>query len=246
MTGPHSSIAKTFVLLADTLVTDFDLVEFLYLLADRCQQVLEVDAVGILLADNRGQLNVVAASSERARVLELFQLQNAEGPCLDCYYTGRPVSCPDLAEETERWPRFSQEALSAGFTAVHALPMHLREEAVGGVNLFTTAPGRLDPELLAVGQALADVATIALLHERVSRDRELLAEELQSTLNGRLAIEQAKGILAERRGIGVDEAFGEIRRYARGHDRKLVEIAEAVVTDDPAAAELTGRTFGEE
>lgn len=242
MTGPQPSIAKTFVELADTLVDDFDLVDFLYLLTTRCQQTLAVDAVGLLLADNHGGLNVMAASSEQARVLELFQLQNAEGPCLDCYRTGHPISCPDLATQSGRWPRFTHEALDAGFAAVHALPMRLRENVIGGLNLFTTTPGTLDPELLAVGQALADVATIGLLHERAMRQRELLTEQLQTALNGRLAIEQAKGILAERASTTVGEAFELLRRYARSHNRKLLDLARAVVNhDDPTVADLAPR-----
>jgi GAF domain-containing protein len=187
MTGPQPSIANTFVELADTLVADLDLVEFLHLVAVRTQQTLGV-AVGLLLADNHGGLNVIAASSEQARLLELFQLQNAEGPCLDCYRTGRPVSCPDLSTEPDRWPHFVPEALDSGFAAVHALPMRLRDKTIGGMNLFTATRGALDAELLAVGQALTDVASIGLLHDRAIRERELLTEQLQTTLNNRLTI----------------------------------------------------------
>lgn len=238
MTAPV--VADTFIELANTLVGDFDLVDFLHLITVRSQQALGVDAVGLLLADNHDGLNVVAASSEQARVLELFQLQNAEGPCLDCYRSGQPVSAVDLATES-RWPRFVAWALEGGFAGVYALPMRLRDEVVGGMNLFTGTAGGLDPELLAIGQALTDVATIGLLLERAIRRRDLGTQQLQTALNGRLAVEQAKGILAERAGIGVAEAFDLLRGYAGESGRRLTEVAEAVVHRDPAVAGLALR-----
>jgi hypothetical protein len=244
MTGLQPAVAKTFVELADTLVADFDLVDFLHLVTVRTQQALEVEAVGLLLADNHGGLNVVAASSEQARVLELFQLQNAEGPCLDCYRTGRPVSCPDLSTESDRWPRFVPKALDSGFAAVHALPMRLRDEAIGGMNLFTAERGGLDAELRAVGQALTDVATIGLLHERAIRQRDLLTQQLQTTLKNRLTIEQAKGVVAQCGGITVDEASELLRTYAHSRNQKLTDLAAAVVRNDPAVADLVPRAGG--
>jgi ANTAR domain/GAF domain len=244
MTGPQPSIANTFVELADTLVADFDLVDFMHLISVRTQRALWVEAVGLLLADNHGRLNVIAASSEQARVLELFQLQNAEGPCLDCYRTGRPVSCPDLSTESDRWPRFVPKALESGFAAVHALPMWLREQTIGGMNLFTTTRGGLDAERLSVGQASTDVATIGLLHERATRQRDLLTQQLQTTLNHRLTIEQAKGVLAERGGITVDEAFELLRSYAHSRNQKLTDVADAVVRKDPAVADLVNVAGG--
>lgn len=238
MTGPQPAVAKTFVELADTLVADFDLVDFLQLVTVRSQHALWVEAVGLLLADNHGGLNVIAASSEQARVLELFQLQNAEGPCLDCYRSGQPVSCPDLSTEGGRWPRFVPRALDAGFTGVHALPMRLREKVIGAMNLLTAAPGGLDPELLAIGQALTDVAAIGLLLERAMRHGELLAEQLQTALHNRLTIEQAKGILAQRADVTIGEAFDLLRTYARGRNQKSTDLADAVVRHDPAVADL--------
>jgi transcriptional regulator with GAF, ATPase, and Fis domain len=242
MTGPQPSIANTFVELADTLVADFDLVEFLHLVTVRTQQTLGVEAVGLLLADNHGGLNVVAASSEQARLLELFQLQNAEGPCLDCYRTGQPVSCPDLSTESDRWPRFVPKAIDSGFAAVHALPMRLRHKIIGGMNLFTATRGALDAELLGVGQALTDVASIGLLHDRAIRERELLTEQLQTTLNNRLTIEQAKGIVAQRRDVTVDKASELLRTYARSRNQKLTDVADAVVRNDPVVADLVNGT----
>lgn len=244
MTAPESTLAQTFAELTDTLVADFDVIDFLHRLTRRGQHVLDVDAVGLLLADNHGTLNVLAASSEQARVLELFRLQNAEGPCLDCYTIGMPVVCDDLAAATDRWPLFTQEAIGAGFAAVHALPMRLRDETVGGLNLFTTTPGALGEDALAVGQALADVATIALLHERASRERNVMIEQMQRALNSRLAVEQAKGILAARAGITVGAAFDLLERHAHDHHLRLLDVADAVVNNEPVVAEIIADVSG--
>src|SRR5487761_1066831 len=168
-------LSETFVELTDTMVADFDVIDFLHVLTDRSVLLLDVSAAGLLLADPRGELRVVAASSEAARLLELFQLQNDQGPCLDCFRSGQPVTAADLTAEAQRWPRFTAAARQAGFGAVQALPMRLRDQVIGAVNLFMSAPGRLDETGVRVGQALADVATIGLLHERNFRHQEALA-----------------------------------------------------------------------
>jgi transcriptional regulator with GAF, ATPase, and Fis domain len=221
-------LAATFVELADTLVAGFDVVDFLHGLADQCVRLLNVDAAGLMLADQRGSLRVVASSSEQARMAELFQLQHEEGPCLECFRTGQPVSEPDLAAAGQRWPAFAPAAAGAGFAAAQALPMRLRNEVIGAMNLFMAAPGQLDETGLRVGQALADVATIGLLQERNFRHQEALAEQLQKALNSRVAIEQAKGILAERLGLDMGQAFELLRGEARNHNRRLAELAAAV------------------
>src|SRR5947209_12343919 len=178
-------LSETFVELTDTMVAGFDVIDFLHVLTDRSVQLLDVSAAGLLLADPRGELRVVAASSEAARLLELFQLQSDQGPCLDCFRAGRPVAAADLAAAAPRWPRFAPAAQRAGFAAVQALPMRLREQVIGALNLFRAEPGVLDPAAVRVGQALADVATISLLHERGMRHRDLLNEQLQTALNSR-------------------------------------------------------------
>ena len=221
-------LAETFVELADTLVADFDVVDFLHGLADRCVRLLEVDAAGLMLTDQRGSLRVVASSSEQARLVELFQLQHEEGPCLECYRIGQPVSEPDLAAAKDRWPSFAPAAVGSGFAAVQALPMRLRDEVVGAMNLFMHTPGRLTETELRVGQALADVATIGLLQERNLRHQEVLAEQLQGALNSRVMIEQAKGLLAERLGVNMGQAFELLRGQARRQNRRLAALAGAV------------------
>ena len=222
-------LAEAFVEMADTLVDDFDLMDFLHQLTDRCVGLLGVGAAGLLLTDQRGALQVVAASNEQTRVLELFQLQTDEGPCLECFSTGQPVAVTDLAASTDRWPQFASAATEAGFASVHALPMRLRSEVIGALNFFGASPGALDPITVKLGQALADIATIGLLQARAIRRSETLAEQLQTALNTRILIEQAKGVLAERRQVDMDEAFKLLRSAARNRNRRLTELARAVV-----------------
>ncbi len=226
-------LAQAFVELADTLVAGFDLMEFLHTLTERCVQLLEVDAAGLLLADSRGALRLVAASTEQARVAELFQIQNDEGPCLDCYRSGQVVITSDIRAEqaAARWPRFAAAALEMGFAGVHAIPMRLRDQVIGTLNLFRAAPDGLDPAVARAARALVDVATIGILQERAVYEQELLAGQLQVALNSRVMIEQAKGILAERLRITPDEAFIVLRRHARNHNRPLTQLASDVVSD---------------
>jgi len=221
--------AEAFVELADTLIDDFDLVDFLSQVTHRCADVLSVAAAGVLLTDQRGGLRVVAASTEETRLLELLQTQIDEGPCSDCFHTGRAVVVADLSTETERWPRFATEAIRTGFHSVHALPMRLRSDVIGALNLFGRRVGVLDDETIRLGQALADVATIGLLQERAIRHRETLAEQLQTALNSRVVIEQAKGVIAERRQVDMDQSFSLLRNAARNTNRRLSEFAQAVV-----------------
>ena len=221
-------LADVFVELADTLVDDFDLIDFLHVLTERCIQLFDVTAAGILVTDGQDKLQVVAASSERTRLLELFQLQTDEGPCLDCFRTGAPISAADL-RTTQRWPRFSAAAAEVGFAAVHALPMRLRTEVIGALNLFDTDPGTLAEDKVRVGQAFADVATIGLLQQRAIHRRDVLTEQLQTALNTRVLIEQAKGLLAERLQVNVAEAFTVLRNAARSRNRRLSDLAQAIV-----------------
>ena len=221
-------LSETFVELTDTMVAGFDVIDFLHVLTDRSVQLLDVSAAGLLLADPRG-LRVVAASSEAVRLLELFQLQNDQGPCLDCFRAGRPVAAADLAAEAQRWPRFAAAAQQAGFAAVQALPMRLRDQVIGALNLFRAVPGAFDPADIRIGQALADVATISLLHERSMRHSDTLNEQLQTALNSRVIIEQAKGKLAERLGLDMDRAFSVLRGHARTRNLLLSDVALAFV-----------------
>ena len=229
-------LSDTFVELADTMVAEFDVIEFLHLLTDRSVALLAASAAGVVLADPRGELRVAAASSEEAELLELFQLQNDQGPCLECFRTGRAVTATDLAGPAPQWPRFAEAAARAGFRSVEALPMRLRDQVIGALNLFGAGPGGFDVADLRIGQALADVATIGLLHERNVRRRETVAEQLQGALNSRVVIEQAKGKLAERLSIDMGRAFKMLRDYARNSNQHLTDVARDFV--DGATADF--------
>lgn len=231
-------LVETFVEVADTLVDDFDVIDFLLTLAGRCVRLLDVDAAGIMLIDQRGHLHAAAASTESARLVELFELQTDAGPCIDCCRTGRPVVNADLEANHERWPRFAEAAQDSGFVAVHALPLRLRETVIGALNLFSAESRVLTEDDIRAGQALADVATIGILAQRGLHQAELLAAQLQSALNSRIVIEQAKGVLAERRQISVDEAFTLLREHARNHNMRLSDVARDVAEGSATASEL--------
>jgi GAF domain-containing protein len=222
-------MAQVFVELADTLTENFDVVDFLQTLTDRCVELLDADASGLMLTDQRGGLTLMAATLERARVLELFELQVQEGPCLECFTTGEAITNVDLAEAQRRWPTFSPAAVEAGFGGTHALPMRLRGQVIGALNLFTDEPVALSETDIGVGQAMADVATIGLLHQRNTHEQTILSEQLQSALHSRVLVEQAKGVLAARAGISVNAAFARMRTHARTNQLSLTEVATAVV-----------------
>lgn len=229
MTSREQLLASTFVSLADTLVADFDVIDFLHTLAIRSVELLDADAAGIMLADQRGGLHVMASSTEEARLLELYELQNNEGPCLDCFQTGRPVARADLPAMRSSWPAFTEQLQGLGFHSAQALPMRLRDETIGALNLFRLEPGQLSPADLSIGQAMADVATVGLIQERAIAASELLATQLQTALSSRVQLEQAKGVLAQRAGLRMDEAFQVMRAYARSHNRRLSDVAARII-----------------
>jgi GAF domain-containing protein len=228
MPASEALLSQTFVQLADTLVDEFDIIDLLMVLTDRCVELLDAAAAGILLADHEGALHVMASSSEQVRLLELFQLQNLEGPCLDCFSTGYPAVNQDLAL-SQQWPRFAPRALAAGFLAVHALPMRLRDNVIGALNVFLDDRIVATADDLLIAQALADAATIAILQDQAVREAQTVAAQLNGALTSRVAIEQAKGILAERAKVDMQEAFSRLRRYARDHNRELSVVAKELI-----------------
>jgi transcriptional regulator with GAF, ATPase, and Fis domain len=237
-TSREHRLADVFIELADSLVSGFDLVGLLDDLAGACVELLGVTAAGLMLVDPAGRLRVMASSSERSRLLELLEVQNDEGPCLDCYRGAQPVVVADLARDDGRWPRFSPEAVRVGFGSVYALPMRLREETIGALNLFHREPAALAAPGIRLAQGLADVATIGILQQRAIQRGSDLADQLQVALNSRLIIEQAKGVLAEREQVDMSTAFDRLRRYARRTGRRLSEVAAAVVSGELTSAEM--------
>jgi GAF domain-containing protein len=225
----EEQIADAFVELADTLVDDFDVLEFLHTLVERAVALLDADAGGIMLADRTGGLEVLAASSHEVHLVELFELQNQEGPCLEAFRTGKAVTKDDPEAMRAAWPSFTARLERAGFASAQAVPMRLREDVIGALNVFRTSPGALSVADMKLARALADVATVGLLQERTVRSRERAAEQLQGALNSRVLIEQAKGVLAERTGLEVDQAFTVMRSYARRNGTALLTVAAQVV-----------------
>lgn len=224
-------LLETLVSLADTVVADFDVVDLFYRLVDAATELLDVAAAGLLLADNEGDLHVMAVTNEEAAFVEMVQMQREEGPCYDAYRTGEVVWAsltePDAAQ---RWPIFSSAALEAGFAGVLAMPMRLRAIVVGALNLFRSELGELDESDLMAAKALTDLATIAILQSRITQDSETVIAQLQRALDSRVAIEQAKGIISEKTQIRLDQAFARLRRHARDNNKRLEDIAEEIIS----------------
>lgn len=220
--------AVTFVEIVDTLVDDFDVIEVLTVLTSRSVELLEAAAAGILLADAAGHLRVMAASTEQIELLELFQIQNDEGPCLDCFHGGAVVVHDDLAASSP-WPMFAVESVRVGFPSVCAVPLRLKDVVLGCLNLFMSESVSLGAADVALAQALADVASIAIIQDQATREAAIREGQLQHALNSRIAIEQAKGMVAERVGVDMDAAFSILRRFARNNNRGLTEVAGALV-----------------
>ncbi|GAB2764235.1 GAF and ANTAR domain-containing protein [Salinifilum aidingensis] len=221
-------LAQTFVALSDTLVDDFDVLDFLTLLAERAAELLDVTAAGVILSDQSGGWHPTAATSEDVRLIELLATQTREGPCQDSIQTSAPVSSSDLAAEDTRWPAFTEAAMAAGFRTAAALPMRLRREKVGALTLLNTEPVAVDEDSLQLGQALADQATVGILHHHTVHRRETLPEQLQATLHHRVVIEQAKGVLAEAGGLSPQQAFALLRDYARANNQHLTDLARSL------------------
>lgn len=229
--GRESALVTAFVRLADTLAADYDVIEVLHGLCIDCVTLFALDAAGLLLADQRGGLAVAASSSEQAHLVDLFQIQSDEGPCLDSYATSSMVTCTDLAGEgLQRWPMFAARAVAEGYRSVHALPLRLRTRTIGALNLFAAEPGSLPADDLHSAQALADVATIGVLHERTIADQQIVNEQLQGALNSRIIIEQAKGVLSVHGDLDMDTAFELLRRHARRTNQRLSQLAADVVS----------------
>ncbi len=234
-------LVEVFVELADTLVDDYDVIDFLHTLTEATVELLDAQAAGLMLADERGTVQVVASSSEESRLLELFELQHEEGPCIDSYRQGSPVTNIEATEAERRWPGFGEAIKASSFTSVHALPMRLRTEVIGAMNIFLARPGALSEADIALGQGLADIATIGLLQERVGIEKNVLADHLKSALSSRVLIEQAKGMYAERHRVAVSVAFTTIRAHARNTGQPLRNVASQVIegTFEATAARQT-------
>jgi GAF domain-containing protein len=227
-------LGEIFVEIADSLVEDFDVIDLLHRLSARCVELLDVSAAGILLADAHGELQVIAASDEHTRLLELFALQHDQGPCVECYRSGTARTNIDLTrpEASARWPRFAPQALETGYVTTHAIPLRLRNRVVGALNLFQTTPHHLGDDDIALAQALADVATITILQQRTLEQSHVENSQLENALISRVLVEQVKGVLAERWQTSVDAAFAAFRSYARARHLRLSDLAVQIISGD--------------
>lgn len=231
-------IIESFIGFADRLVDDYDVLDLTTQLAQDCARLLDVAAVGLLLADAGGVLHLLAATSEEARKLEAFQLQRDEGPCLDCYHTGKQVSVADLTTQTKRWPRFTTVAAEQGIASVHAVPMLLRQDRLGAMGLFGTTPGALGQDDLTLARGLAHIASIAIVQANRAADRDEVLPALHAAVGSRAAVETAKGVLAEVHDIDMHEAFGRLRDYAQSHHQRLADVARQVISGTAASRRL--------
>jgi GAF domain-containing protein len=238
----ESRLSAAFVSSADTLTDEYDMVDLLHTLLDECIEVLRLSAGGLMIADSLGHLELLASTSEKADLVEVMQLAAGSGPCIECFTTGASVAIPDINDTTERWPEFSAVALKQGFCSVLAVPLKLRGQIIGTMNLFAGRVGTVSERDAAIAQALADVATIGILQERAIRETNIVTEQLQRALDSRILIEQAKGVLSEVGSLEMDAAFAALREYARNNNLSLREVAERVVnrslnilTDSPRA-----------
>jgi len=234
MTAPtrEARLLELFATLADTMVDDYDVVDLLQTLVDACQELLDASDAGILLADPAGDLELVASTSEATELVEVIQLGAEAGPCIECFVTGTAVSVPDIAAGSGKWPVFRQAALENGFAAIEAIPMRLRDTTIGTLNLLRSDTGSPPAEDLSAARAFADVATIGILHERSLREQESLSSQLQTALNSRVMIEQAKGVVSFTAGVSIPDAFTLMRKFARDHGLRLSEVAERIVRRD--------------
>jgi len=231
MTGQprEALLADTFVVLADSMVAGYDVVDLLQTLVERCAFLFDAADAGIILVDASGDLGVIASTSERSHLIELMQLRAGEGPCVEAYVTGKVVSVPEVTAIADKWPRFAARALELGYASVHSTPLRLRTETIGALNLFREGLGVLSEQDAAAAQAMADVATIGILQERAFREADLTQKQLRHALESRVAIEQAKGVVAHTRGVDMDEAFRLIRNHARDNGELLDSVARAIV-----------------
>jgi len=235
-----SQLSKMFVEVADTLTDDFDLPDFLHMLTVRTADLIGAAAVGMLLADDDGELRFMAASQDDAKWLELFQVQSHEGPCLEAFRTGRPVVHADLSAAAGRWPLFAPRAVAAGFQSVHAFPLRVRRQAIGALNVFgATVEADFDDAVVPIVQALADVAAIGLLHQRALQRAQTLTDQLQRALESRIIIEQAKGVIIHAFNVSPDEAFRLIRAYSRRRNTRIADLTAAIVSDPANVPDVT-------
>jgi GAF domain-containing protein len=237
-TEREARVVEAFVDLADSLVADYDQLDFLYRLLEHGLPLVGADAGGVLL-HYEGRLHLVASSSEASEDIEVFEVQHDQGPAQDAFRTGELVRVDHLADAADRWPGFVPRALAAGWTSAVAHPLRLRDRILGAVTTFHSSGAVLDDLDEQLLRGFADVAAIAVIQRRVQADVELVNEQLHVALESRITVEQAKGMVVERTGMKPAEAFEALRRHARSTHRRLKDVAAAVVNGELDLTTLT-------
>lgn len=240
--SPDAVVVDTLAEIAGSLIDDFDVVDVLTTLADRCVELFGVSGAGMMVATPDGRLAVAASSGPTVQILELLEQQSEEGPCPDCYRSGEPLVDQTMADALDRWPNFAPRALEAGYRSVHALPLRFRGQAFGALNLYSVSKAPLQDSEVRAAQALADLATVTIVQHRALSEAQLLNDQLQHALTSRIAVEQAKGMIAGLSGVDMDTAFSLLRRYGRANDMGLTEVAMDVVSGALAGAEIHPRS----
>ena len=240
-TSREARLNSAFVTVADTLTANYDVVDLLHTLVTECTAIVGATAGGLMLADPAGRLQLVASTDESAELVELMQLAAGAGPCLDCFATGTAVSVLDIDTGGDAWPDFRVAALEQGYRSVHATPMKLRGQVIGTMNLFQASATSLSDRDAAVVQALADVATIGVLQQRIATESQVVAEQLQKALDSRVLIEQAKGALSQALGMSMDQAFVALRAYARNHNVTLSALSSSITSRELSAQEVVAQ-----
>ncbi|MGW0903191.1 ANTAR domain-containing protein [Streptomyces sp. NPDC002853] len=235
-------IARTFVELADTLVEDFDVIDFLHQMTVRCQELLDVTDAAVFLAHPNLNLHSPAPCDPSPALQDVVDAACRQGPAVDAHRTTRPVASLRLVDAAARWPQFTPHLLNAGYTLATALPMRLRQDNIGSLLLLHTGDRALNPDDLALAQALADAATIGLIQARTIRQQHTVNEQLHGALQSRIIIEQAKGVLAARSNVTLNQAFDVLRRYARQHRILLSRVARDVIESGLTPAISSART----
>jgi len=237
-------VVRVFLELADTLVEDFDVIDFLHQMTVRCRELLEVSDAAVFLSHSESRLHSPAPCTSGPLLQRVLEAACGQGPAVDAHRTARPVTVRDPADAAARWPQFAPRLRQAGYVRATALPMRLREENLGSLLLLHTGDLPLTAEDLGLAQAFADAAAIGLVHARTISRQHAVNEQLHTALQSRIVIEQAKGILAARCGVTLNQAFEAIRRYARHHRILLRNVARDVIDTGltPAAAPAGPRT----
>lgn len=228
---PDRRLLQVLVSFASTMVSDYTAEEALDHLMQQVPPLLGVEGAGVMLEDDTGELRFVSASNDGVRLIEEYQVQTGQGPCVLAYETGDPVQADDLTRE-DRFPAFVEVALAGGMAAVHSFPMKMGQTRVGALNLYRCTVGPLPEEGVEVGQLFADIATTYLFsarrHDRLTQQ----IEGLRATMQESGAVDQAKGVLIHAYGLQDREAFGVLRRHARRHRMRVLDVARALMDGD--------------